>query len=636
MTKYWRYLTPVIALALALAVYWRTLAPTVTLEDSGSFIAAACSLGVAHPPGYPLWCLLAHGFTRLPLGEPAWRVNLFSAVCAAAAAWVLYLVAWRLTRSRAAAGITLLALAFSDTFWSQAVIAEVYTLNSLLCAGALYCAMRWRQAGGRGWLYGLALLIGLGMANHPTFALAALAPCAWAAWKRWRMLLRPRVLTACLALCLAGLSFYAYLPWRARAQPPVNWGNPVTWRATVRHALRRAYYTEPERIRYAGTLWDAARYMAAGVRTAGAAPTWPITVLAMGGCAVLARRRSDLAGMTLAVAFLNIVVLNLLLRGTAAPDEIYVRRVFYIPAQMMLALWLAPAIRRLLALVRAGRRGVTMRRWAVSACWLLPLLALAANWTANDRSQDTLARDFGLDLLAGTPPDAGLFFVQDEFLFPCLYLKVVENVRPDIQFIAAPFCDYRNQPLGAVLCDFPPNAELVKYYPFLEGAAAVPWGLVYRLVKPAENMPAGLLLDESALHAPAPGTARDPGERRVHAAYATHYARLGAERFLAGDAAAAARAWELSERLKADDPYAHYILAEMYRRCNLNPVRRRLLLHAALDFYRERYSPFEFRFYPLTEADIRAAIEAENYWPAPAGAANPPAGGQPGTIAATL
>ena len=76
MTKYWRYLTPVIALALALAVYWRTLAPTVTLEDSGSFIAAACSLGVAHPPGYPLWCLLAHGFTRLPFGEPAWRVHL--------------------------------------------------------------------------------------------------------------------------------------------------------------------------------------------------------------------------------------------------------------------------------------------------------------------------------------------------------------------------------------------------------------------------------------------------------------------------------------------------------------------------------------------------------------------------------
>ncbi len=621
--KIWRWAAPA-AVALVLAVYWRTLAPTVTLEDSGSFIAAAYTLGVAHPPGYPLWCLLAHGFTWLPLGTVAWRVNLFSAVCAAAAAWMLYLTAWRLTRSRPAALAALLALAFSGIFWSQALIAEVYTLNALLCGCALYCAVRWRQSGGRGWLYGLALTAGLGLANHPTFGLAGLAPGVWAAWRHWRMLLRPRLLAACMALGLAGLSVYAYLPWRARAQPPVNWGNPVTWRAAMNHALRRAYYTEPERIRYAGAWRDTAQYMAAGMSAAGESAAWPAAIIALGGWAVWTRRRGDLAGMTLAAVFLNIVVLNLLLRGTAAPDEIYARRVFYIPAQMMLALWLAPAVRRCLAVIR--RRRLAARRWAAAVCGLAPLLILAAHWPENDRSQDTLARNFALDIMAAVPADAGLFFVHDEFLFPCLYLQTVENVRPDVQFIAAPFSENRDKPVNAILCDLPPNPALVEYYPFLRDAAAAPWGLVYRLFRPADDMPAGLLLQETALHPPAPGAARDLDTRRVQAAYACHYARLGAERFRGGDVAAANRAWEISEKLKADDPYAHYLLAEMYRHCEVNPVRRRMLLREALDWYRARYSPFAFRFYPLTEADILAAIAAEDRRPPSQGygAARPP------------
>ena len=54
-----------------MGLYVYTLAPTVTLEDSGEFITAAYHLGVPHPPGYPLWCLIAHTFTWIPLGSVA-------------------------------------------------------------------------------------------------------------------------------------------------------------------------------------------------------------------------------------------------------------------------------------------------------------------------------------------------------------------------------------------------------------------------------------------------------------------------------------------------------------------------------------------------------------------------------------
>ena len=68
---------------IAFAVYWFTLAPAVWVGDSGELIAAAHTLGIPHPTGYPLWLLLVKGFSSVvPFGSVAWRANLFSALCA--------------------------------------------------------------------------------------------------------------------------------------------------------------------------------------------------------------------------------------------------------------------------------------------------------------------------------------------------------------------------------------------------------------------------------------------------------------------------------------------------------------------------------------------------------------------------
>ena len=86
------YLAAFLAASASLAVYIRTLAPTVTGEDSGEFITAAWSLGIPHPPGYPLWLILAKLFSFLPIGTVAYRLNLMSAILDAAAVGLLALV----------------------------------------------------------------------------------------------------------------------------------------------------------------------------------------------------------------------------------------------------------------------------------------------------------------------------------------------------------------------------------------------------------------------------------------------------------------------------------------------------------------------------------------------------------------
>src|SRR5437016_11618446 len=77
---------------VALLLYTLTLAPTVTLVDSGELIVAAQGLGVAHPPGFPLWVMLAHLASLVPLGSVALRINFSSALFAALASAMLTLV----------------------------------------------------------------------------------------------------------------------------------------------------------------------------------------------------------------------------------------------------------------------------------------------------------------------------------------------------------------------------------------------------------------------------------------------------------------------------------------------------------------------------------------------------------------
>src|SRR5262249_43937156 len=157
-----------------LLLYTFTLAPTVTLVDSGELILAAWGLGVAHPPGFPLWVMLAHLASLLPFGNVAVRINFSSALFAALACAMLTLVVAELLVTASALGVPkrknktaqqtrkivdskggILSLApavgagllmvFSRTLWSYATITEVYALNALLILLVFFLMVRWRR-----------------------------------------------------------------------------------------------------------------------------------------------------------------------------------------------------------------------------------------------------------------------------------------------------------------------------------------------------------------------------------------------------------------------------------------------------------------------------------------------------------
>ena len=140
-----RWFDGLIGLALfggALAAYAATLAPTVLDGDAALFQYTPQVLGVTYPTGYPVYLLLSKVWLSLfPFGQVAWRMNLFSALCASLALPIFYDVARRVWHSRWAALTSVLIYATLPTYWLWATEAKIYALNILLYSMVLWLAL---------------------------------------------------------------------------------------------------------------------------------------------------------------------------------------------------------------------------------------------------------------------------------------------------------------------------------------------------------------------------------------------------------------------------------------------------------------------------------------------------------------
>ncbi len=223
----------------ALALYVATLAPSVAtvFDDSLEFQVVLPSLGIAHPTGYPLYTLLGWLASRLPVGDLAYRVNLLSALAGAATVGVLFLVARRLDCSRLPAILMSITFALSTIWWSQATIAEVYSLHGLAVALILYLTLSDRGTR-TPWL---ALVFGLALAHHRTTLLLAPGVGVYLLWSDPGVLRRPRDLAMLALAFLLPLGIYLYLPLRGQSVASLDGVMIDSWDSFRRHVLASDY-----------------------------------------------------------------------------------------------------------------------------------------------------------------------------------------------------------------------------------------------------------------------------------------------------------------------------------------------------------------------------------------------------------
>ena len=201
-----------------LGVYVATLAPGLiggVGVDTPRFQYLGHILGVPHNPGYPLYLVLSNLFSHLPIGTLAYRVNLLSAVCGAVAIGLLVRVFLDFGCGRWLAVAVALACAFGPIFWSQSIIAEVYTLHAALILAVLLNLLRWGRGSTSNFFWAMAWFA-LALGHHTSILTMVPAIVVYALWIDPKFVLRPRTMALTMGLLAAGLLQYALIIVRTR------------------------------------------------------------------------------------------------------------------------------------------------------------------------------------------------------------------------------------------------------------------------------------------------------------------------------------------------------------------------------------------------------------------------------------
>jgi hypothetical protein len=405
--------------------------PEVAGGDSGELVAAIASGGVIHPPGYPLYSLLARLFIHLPLRTLAWRLGLMSAMCDAVAAGLLCLGVARWSRSVWAGAAAAGMFALSPGIWEYAICAEVFALNNLMVASLLLLAVLYTDSKNSRYALAAALVFGLGLSNHHTFVFVAVPLAAWALWHGRDDLRRPRAIALMASLFAAGLLPYLYLLWAGSRPAAVAWGATNTWAGFWTHVFRREYGTFQLAVAGVGSQVPGSELVAAWFSDLFRQVGWWGTGLAAVGFVASTRRTewnqlgaAVMAALALTVlafaALANLPVTDSLHRGIVAR--------FWQQPEILVCAFCGLG---LATLARAFRRRAVVPALAVG----LMILQGALHWRRMDRHDSRVVRHYADEMLRVVPRDTLLVTKGDLITNTVRYLQVAERQRPDVRVV---------------------------------------------------------------------------------------------------------------------------------------------------------------------------------------------------------
>jgi hypothetical protein len=406
--------------ALALALFVATLQPDVGgPEDTPKFQFLGYVLGTGHPPGYPLYVLLSHLFVQLPIGTIAYRANLFSAVMAAIACALTYVIARQLDATRIAALAGAMALATGLTFWTNAVFAEVYSLAAVMVALTVVCLLAWGARGGPEWLLAAIGAASLGVGNHLTIVGVIPAAIIYVL-VRDRHVLTPRVIAIAAVIVCLGLAQYGFILLRTHQGAPFLESRASSLSELVDVMLAKRFAKQRFAFTPSTLLTRQIPAVASAIRDELGLVGVSLLVIGL-AAAVLRRRHADWLVIGVLLGLLAMVV-NL--SGDIGG--------FITSALPLLWALAALGITTIAALLqRVPRVGMRVAATATAITLLLPAARAKANYSAADRNKDSTDVRFMRDIFRQLPARAG--FVTENYLVVSLleYFLLTEEAGPN-------------------------------------------------------------------------------------------------------------------------------------------------------------------------------------------------------------
>ena len=445
--------------------YVLCLGPGAYWIDSGELAGAGASLGLAHPPGQPLYSILAYTAAQLPIGTIGFRISMVSGLFASLSVVLVYdLVLCCLNKThrepavhRAFAGVAALAFACSGGLILQAVRAEVYTLNLAILLFALRLAFECRSrapAYDISHMLKIAFLLSLGLANHHLLVIAFFPPLLiWLFHERaGREAARKHGLSI-LLVGISGFIVYAYLPLRALTDPLFNFGDPRTFDRFIDVVTARSFQGS-----VGGESVDFSENVLAAVDMLSVSLSSTLIVLSIVG-SVLVARIDRWVFITLMVAIAsNLATKLVMVLDPANPDAAG----YFLPSMALLSVLGGTG----LALIFGRPRPVAKIAAATGGLFLA--------WVTFDGSVDHFSRYTQTDtrspavvdtwLVKDMPPGSILMPIHPQLSFNRLYHASIDGYRPDVLTVhqsmdrridgGAPYAEYmsrRDSEIGPLL-----------------------------------------------------------------------------------------------------------------------------------------------------------------------------------------
>jgi hypothetical protein len=453
-------LVPYLLSILFFIIYILTLSPTLSFIDSGELSAVCCTLGIAHPTGYPLFILVGNLFSKLSLfNSEIYTLNLMSALFGAIALIFFYKFCYivfseesttkdnssktkkenLISRNNGfiiiiASIVSVISLALSNNYWSQVLSIEVYPLHILLISISLFLFVkaikkpliikeRIDKEAIKEWLI-WAFVLGLCFTNH-TSTIFLLPGYAFLFFYQYRF---SKPVFASLAIMLipffVALSLYLYLPIRASMDPLLNWGNPSTLETFIRHISGKQYS-----VWMFSSINEMKGQMSYFMKTLPSNFMYlPIFLTLFGAINLFINNRKY---------FYFTIILFLTCFVVASTYSIVDIDSYFLLAYFIIALWVGSGVLWIYSMIKEKHK---TNKILMGLFLIIPLVEIF-NYSEADESNNYLVEDYTMNIFNSIEPNGIILSFQwDTWVSASYYLQHVKGIRKDIVVIDKELC----------------------------------------------------------------------------------------------------------------------------------------------------------------------------------------------------
>jgi hypothetical protein len=419
---------------IPLIVYIYTLAPTVSFIDSGELATVCIKLGVAHPTGYPLFTILGNVFSKLPIGEEIYRLNLMCAVISSLACVMFFNLLTYLFASKnilensllknfkdqkniyVISLISTLTLAFSITFWSSSNAIEVYALHIFFLITIIYIFLKacFEKENSKYWLL-FGFVLGLSFTNHLTTIFLSIGTLyLFFAINGFNQAAFKKILWIAVFFII-GLTVYVYLPVRAD-NGVLSWGNPQDWEHFYRHVSGKQF-----------SVWmfssseNAAKQFGYFTKSFPKEFGYVFLILAIFGVIRLFQANRKVFYYTFLLFIFTVLY--------AINYDIYDIDSYFLLAYIISGIWIG------FGLLFLYEKLDFFRKFAYIGL-IIPVILIYQNYSQANENDNFYVQDYTMNVFASAAPNAIIFSTQWDFwVSASFYYQYIENIRPDIVVI---------------------------------------------------------------------------------------------------------------------------------------------------------------------------------------------------------